>query len=219
MNKIYKTYCDAVADIHDGALVLLGGFGECGQPQKLINALAERGAKNLTCVSNNCGNWELGPATLIKKGLVKKMIASFPMTQHSHIFRDAYLAGQVELELVPQGTLAERIRAGGAGIGGFYTRTGVGTVVEKGKEKKVINGDEYLLEMPIKADFALIKARKGDRHGNLVYRKTARTFNPVMATAAKVTIVEVDEIVELGELGPEEIVTPGIFVDRVVKEG
>ena len=209
----------AVADIHDGATVMIGGFGNAGMPSALIDALIDQGARELTIVNNNAGNGESGLAALLKARRVRKIICSFPRQSDSHHFDALYRAGEIELELTPQGNLAERIRAAGAGIGGFFSPTGYGTQLAEGKETRVINGRNYVLESPIHADFALIKALRGDRWGNLVYRKTARNFGPVMAMAAKVTIAQVKEIVDLGELDPEVIVTPGIFVQRVVKEG
>ncbi len=217
INKIVSSLQDAVAGVQDGSTVLVSGFGGAGQPHELIDALIDQGAKDLVLVNNNAGNGEVGIARLMKLGRVRKVICSFPRQVDSHVFDGLFRAGNIELELVPQGTLAERIRAGGAGIGGFYTRTAVGTVLAEGKEVRRIDGEDYLYERPIKADVALVKALRGDRWGNLVYRKTARNFGPVMATAAKLTIVQVYETVELGELDPEAIVTPGIYVNRVVR--
>ena len=217
INKIVQTLGEAVAGIKDGSTVLVGGFGGAGQPMVLIDALIEQGAKDLVIVNNNAGNAEIGLAALMKAGRVRKIICSFPRQADSYVFDELYRAGKLELELVPQGTLAERVRAGGAGIGGFYTRTGVGTMLAQGKEVRRIDGEDYLFEMPIKADVSLIKAKCGDRWGNLTYNKTARNFGPVHATAAKLTIAEVDEIAELGDIDPEAVVTPGIFVHRVVK--
>jgi 3-oxoadipate CoA-transferase alpha subunit len=208
----------AVADVHDGATVMIGGFGNAGMPSALIDALIDQGARELTIVNNNAGNGETGLAALLKAGQVRKIICSFPRQADSQVFDALYRAGKIELELTPQGNLAERIRAAGAGIGGFFTPTGYGTLLAEGKETRVINGRNYVLESPIHADFALIKALKGDRWGNLVYRKTARNFGPIMAMAAKVAIAQVQQVVELGELDPEVIVTPGIFVQRIVKE-
>ena len=208
----------AVADIHDGATIMIGGFGNAGMPAALIDALLEQGARELTIVNNNAGNGESGLAALIKARRVRKMVCSFPRQADSHHFDALYRAGEIELELTPQGNLAERIRAAGAGIGGFFTPTGFGTLLAEGKETRVIDGRNYVFETPIHADFALIKALRGDRWGNLVYRKTARNFGPIMAMAAKTTIAQVADIVPLGELDPEVIVTPGIFVQRVVKE-
>lgn len=217
INKIVQTLEQAVAGIAHGSTVLVGGFGGAGQPMALIDALIAQGARDLVIVNNNAGNAEVGLAALMKAGRVRKIICSFPRQADSYVFDDLYRSGKIELELVPQGTLAERVRAGGAGIGGFYTRTGVGTMLAEGKEVRNIDGHDYLLETPIKADVALIKAKCGDRWGNLTYNKTARNFGPVHATAAKLTIAQVDETVELGQIDPESVVTPGIFVQRVVK--
>ncbi|MBK4733269.1 3-oxoacid CoA-transferase subunit A [Noviherbaspirillum pedocola] len=218
INKIYPSLEAAVADVHDGATVMIGGFGNAGMPAELIDALIAQGAKELTIVNNNAGNGDTGLAALLKARRVKKIICSFPRQTDSWVFDGLYRSGDIELELTPQGNLAERIRAAGAGIGGFFTPTGYGTLLAEGKETRLINGRHYVLESPIHADFALIKAHRGDRWGNLVYRKTARNFGPIMASAAKVTIAQVSEVVELGELDPENIVTPGIFVKRIVKE-
>ncbi|WP_395407089.1 3-oxoacid CoA-transferase subunit A [Pseudoduganella sp. UC29_106] len=218
IDKTFESLERAVADIHDGATVMIGGFGNAGMPSALIDALIAQGARNLTIVNNNAGNGETGLAALLKAGRVRKIICSFPRQADSHHFDALYRAGKIELELTPQGSLAERIRAAGAGIGGFFTPTGYGTLLAEGKETRVINGRNYVLESPISADFALIKALRGDRWGNLVYRKTARNFGPIMAMAAKTTIAQVQDVVALGELDPEVIVTPGIFVQRVVKE-
>lgn len=207
----------AVAGIRDGATVHISGFGEAGNPTELIHALIEQGAKDLTVVNNNAGNGRLGLAALIASGNVRKMICSYPRSSHSYVFDQAYKAGRIELEVVPQGTLAERMRAAGAGIGAFYTPTTVGTPLAEGKETRSLGGVEQVLEYPLKADIALVKADRADRWGNLVYRMAARSFGPVMCTAADTTIVQVREIVELGDLDPEHIVTPGIFVDRVVE--
>ncbi|MFC1943711.1 CoA transferase subunit A [Chloroflexota bacterium] len=220
MNKVLSSPEEAVADIADGSTVMFGGFGVSGIPTTLIRALLQKGTKNITAIINSAGGKlaNLDLAVLIKNGQIKKVIASYPVYPQSvSAFEERYLKGEIELEITPQGTFAERIRAGGAGIAGFYTPTGVGTIVEKGKEKRTFNGKEYLLELALTADFALIKAHKADRMGNLTYHIAARNFNPVMATAAKVTIAEVDEIVEAGELDPEIIITPGIFVERIVK--
>ena len=209
----------AVAGIHDGATVMIGGFGNAGMPKALIDALIVQGATDLTIVNNNAGNGDTGLAALLAAGRVKKIICSFPRQSDSHVFDGLYRDGKIELELTPQGNLAERIRAAGAGIGGFFTPTGYGTLLAEGKETRMINGRQYVLESPIHADFALIKALKGDRWGNLVYRKAARNFGPIMASAARCTIAQVDEIVPLGALDPEVIITPGIFVQRVVQVG
>lgn len=219
---IDKTMADvdaAVADIPDGATVMIGGFGRAGQPVELIDALIAQGASELTIVNNNAGNGDTGLAALLAKKRVRKIVCSFPRQHDSWVFDGLYCAGEIELELVPQGNLAERIRAAGAGVGAFFSPTGVGTVLAEGKESRVIDGREYVLEYPIRADFALISALQGDRWGNLVFRETARNFGPIMATAATCTIAQVDEIVPLGTLDPEAVVTPGIFVDRVVATG
>ncbi|MFN3886199.1 MAG: 3-oxoacid CoA-transferase subunit A [Aquabacterium sp.] len=217
INKIVATPSAALADIRDGATVMIGGFGTAGQPNELIDALIETGAKDLVIVNNNAGNGDTGLAALLANKRVRKIICSFPRQADSHHFDALYRAGEIELELVPQGNLAERIRAAGAGIGGFFTPTGYGTELAKGKETREINGKMYVLESPIHADFALIKAEKGDRWGNLTYRMTARNFGPIMAMAAKTTIATVHEIAELGSIDPETVVTPGLFVQRVVK--
>ena len=217
INKIVLSVGEAVADIHDGATVMIGGFGTAGMPSELIDALIEQGARDLTIVNNNAGNGDTGLAALLKTKRVRKIICSFPRQTDSWVFDALYRAGEIELELVPQGNLAERIRAAGAGIGAFFTPTGYGTLLAEGKETREIDGRHYVLEYPIHADFALIKADRGDRWGNLVYRKTARNFGPIMASAAKCAIAQVREIVDLGGLDPETIVTPGIFVQRVVK--
>ncbi|MFA7667427.1 MAG: 3-oxoacid CoA-transferase subunit A [Burkholderiaceae bacterium] len=209
----------AVAGIHDGAVVMISGFGGAGQPSELLEALIAQGAKDLTIVNNNAGNGDTGLAALMKAGRVRRILCSFPRQVDAYVFEELYRAGKIELELIPQGNLAERIRAAGAGIGAFYTPTGHGTLLAEGQETRTIDGRDYVLQYPIHADFALIRARKGDRWGNLVYRKTARNFGPIMATAAKCTIAQVDEIVALGSLDPETVVTPGIFVTRVVCPG
>ena len=219
IQKIIPSAAEAVRDIPDGATVLVSGFGDAGLPIYLLDALAEHGAKDLTIISNNAGNSGIGISKLIGLGQVRKMVCSFPRQPESGAFDDLYRAGKIELELVPQGTLAERIRAGGAGIGGFYTPTGYGTELAKGKDTRVIDGVNHIYEEAIKADYALIKAHKGDRWGNLTYHATGRNFGPVMATAARCTIAQVNEVVELGNLHPEVIVTPGIFVKRVVLLG
>ncbi len=216
IDKTVTSPAQAVAGIPDGATILIGGFGGAGQPAELIDALIGQGARDLTIVNNNAGNGETGLAALLKARRVRKVVCSFPRQADSHVFDALYRAGQVELELVPQGNLAERIRAAGAGIGAFFTPTGYGTELARGKETRRIDGRDYVLEYPIRADFALIKAQRGDRWGNLVYRKAARNFGPVMASAARCTVAQVAQIVELGVLDPEVIVTPGIFVHRVV---
>ncbi len=217
IDKTVPSPADALAGTPDGATVMIGGFGGAGQPNELIDALIEQGARDLVIVNNNAGNGETGLAALLKTGRVRKIICSFPRQADSQVFDGLFRAGKLELELVPQGNLAERIRAAGAGIGGFFTPTGYGTELAKGKETREIDGRMYVLESPIHADVALVKAERGDRWGNLVYRKTARNFGPIMAMAAKRAIASVHEIVALGELDPESIVTPGIFVQRVVK--
>jgi len=216
IDKTVPSLSAAVADVHDGATVMIGGFGTAGMPSELIDALIAQGARDLTIVNNNAGNGEVGLAALLKAGRVRKIICSFPRQTDSYVFDALFHAGEIELELVPQGNLAERIRAAGAGIGAFFTPTAYGTPLAEGKETRLIDGRGYVLEYPIAADFALIKADKGDRWGNLVYRKTARNFGPIMASAAKCAVAQVREIVPLGELDPEVIVTPGIFVQRVV---
>ena len=213
MNKVLKNAAEAVALIPDGATILMGGFGLAGIPENLIKALHERGTKNLTIVSNNAGVDQFGIGTLLTSRQVNKMIATY--VGENVEFERQFLSGELDVELVPQGTFAERIRAGGAGIGGFYTPTGVGTVIAEQKETRTIDGKQYVLEPPIRGDFAFVRAFRGDRLGNLVYRKTARNFNPVMATAARVTIAEVDELVEPGMLDPDTVITPGIFVKRI----
>ncbi len=210
------TTAEAVAGIRDGSTVLIGGFGLAGMPVQLIDALIGQGATGLTVVSNNAGNGDTGLAALLAKGRVRKMICSFPRQPDSWVFDGLYRTGKIELEVVPQGNLAERMRAAGAGIGAFYCPTAVGTPLAEGKEIREIDGRTYVLEYPIKGDVALIGAYRSDRMGNLVYRKTARNFGPVMATAAELVIAQVSEIVETGELDPELIVTPSIYVDRVV---
>jgi 3-oxoadipate CoA-transferase, alpha subunit len=209
----------AVAGIADGLTILIGGFGMAGMPVTLIDALIRLGARDLTVVNNNAGNGDTGLAALLAAGQVRKMICSFPRQSDSYVFDGLYRAGKIELELVPQGNLAERMRAAGAGIGAFYSPTGVGTPLAEGKEQRTIDGRDYVLEYPIKGDVALIGAYVGDRMGNLVYRKTARNFGPVMATAAALTIAEVQRVVEVGEIDPEVVVTPGIFVDRILDLG
>ena len=207
----------AVADMRDGMTIMIGGFGTAGMPMELIDALVRHGARDLTIVSNNAGNADTGIAILLKERRVRKVVCSFPRQADSWHFDRLYKEKAVELELVPQGNLAERIRAAGAGIGAFFTPTGFGTLLAEGKETREIDGRDYVLEYPIHADFALIKADRGDRWGNLVYRKTARNFGPIMASAARCTVAQVREVVELGELDPEIVVTPGVFVQRVVR--
>src|SRR5260221_7534260 len=215
VNKIVSTIAAAVADIHDGATVMIGGFGTAGMPSELIDALIEKGARDLTIVNNNAGNGDIGLAALLKTKRVRKIICSFPRQTDSHVFDALYRAGEIELELVAQGNLAERIRAAGAGIGAFFSPTGYGTPLAEGKEQREIDGKMYVLEHPIRADVALIKAERGDRWGNLTYRKTARNFGPIMAAAANLSIASVHEIVPLGALDPEIVVTQGLYVQRI----
>jgi 3-oxoadipate CoA-transferase, alpha subunit len=219
IDKRVKDAAAAVAGIKDGSTLLFAGFGSVGEPVELIQALLDSGVRGLTVACNNSGTGEVGLAKLIKERRVKKLICSFPRTSDSHCFEEAFAEKAIELELVPQGTLSERMRAAGAGIAGFYTRTSAGTKLAEGKETREFGGKTYVLEMPLKADVALIKALKADRWGNLIYRKSARNFNPVMAMAADLTVVQVKEIVPLGALDPETIVTPSIFVDRIVEVG
>lgn len=216
MVHIVATVDDAVSDIPDGATVMIGGFGTAGQPVELIEALVRQGATDLTVINNNAGNGEVGLAALVAAGRIRKIICSFPRQSDSHHFDEKYRGGEIELELVPQGNLAERVRAAGAGIGGFFTPTGYGTPLAEGKETREINGRHYVLEYPIHADFALIKAHVGDEAGNLTYRKTARNFGPIMASAARTAIVQVARIVPIGQIDPENVVTPGIHTNRMV---
>jgi 3-oxoacid CoA-transferase subunit A len=215
MNKLVESADAAVADVKDGATIMVGGFGLCGNPENLILALHRRGVKDLVLVSNNCGTTDLGLGVLLKARQIRKIVASY--VGENKEFERQYLSGELEVELVPQGTLAERIRAGGAGIGGFYTATGVGTQVAEGKETRNLRGREYLLELPLEADFAFVKAWKADTWGNLVYRKTTRNFQPMMAAAAKVTVAEAEEVVEPGALDPDQVHTPSIYVTRLVR--
>ncbi len=217
IDKTIGTPAEAVSCIGDGAVVMIGGFGEAGSPVELVHALIDQGTGNLTAINNNTGNGEVGLAALIGNGQVRKMICSYPRSSHSKLFPDRYRAGEIELELVPQGTLAERIRAGGAGIPAFYTPTAVGTPLAEGKEVRQLDGHPYLLERWLKADFALVRCETADRVGNLTYNKTARNFGPLMCMAAKTTIVQARRVVEPGEIDPEHVVTPGIFVDRIVE--
>ena len=217
INKQVTSLVESVSDIFDGATVMIGGFGEAGSPIELIHALIDNGAKNLTVVSNNTGSGHVGLAALIENKQVKKMICSFPRTANSMVFPELYRDGKIELELVPQGTLAERIRAGGAGIPAFFTPTSVNTPLAVGKESRIINGIENVLEYAIKADYSLVKCHKSDRYGNLIYHATARNFGPIMCSAANIAIVQSKQIVEVGRLNPEEIITPGIFVERVIE--
>jgi 3-oxoadipate CoA-transferase, alpha subunit len=216
INKIAATPLEALAEVQDGSTVLISGFGTAGIPYELIDGLLEQGAKELTIVCNNAGNGDIGVAALLKAGRVRKVVCTFPRQVDSHVFDELYRAGRIELELVPQGNLAERIRAAGAGLGAVFCPTGYGTELAKGKETREIGGRNYVLELPIFADVALVKAEAGDRWGNLVYRKAARNFGPVMAAAARFTVASVYELKQLGELDPEAIVTPGIHVKRVV---
>jgi 3-oxoacid CoA-transferase subunit A len=215
LNKVFPSAQAAIADIPDGATLLVGGFGLCGNPENLIRALFERGTRDLTVVSNNCGTDGKGLGVLLAQGQIRKVIASY--VGENKTFERLYLEGKLEVELCPQGTLAERLRAGGAGIPAFYTPTGYGTVVADGKETREFDGRPYVLERALRGDFALVKAWKADRWGNLVYRKTARNFHPMMAAAGRITIAEVEEIVELGELDPDQVHTPGIYVQRVIR--
>jgi len=219
IDKTVQSFAAAVADIRDGATILIGGFGNAGMPSELIEALIGHSARDLTIVNNNAGNADTGLAALLKTKRVRKILCSFPRQADSWVFDGLYRAGQIELELVPQGNLACRIEAAGAGLGAIFTPTGYGTLLAKGKETRTIDGRDYVLEMPIRGDYAFIKAEKADRWGNLTYRKAARNFGPIMARAAKCTIAQVREIVPLGVLDPEVIVTPGIFVQRVVSTG
>ena len=215
MNKVYESADAAIADMFDGMTLMSGGFGLCGNPENLISAIHRKGTKDISLISNNCGTTDLGLGILLQAKQIRKITASY--VGENKEFERQFLSGELEVELNPQGTLAERIRAGGAGIGGFYTPTGVGTKIAEGKETRIIDGQGYVLEAPIHADFALIKADTADRWGNLTYRKTARNFGPIMAMAAKCAIVQVSRVVELGEIDPEHIVTPGLFVKRVVE--
>jgi len=217
INKQVISLSEAVKEIHDGATVMIGGFGEAGSPIELIHALIDQGAKNLTVVSNNTGSGHVGLAALIANRQVKKMICSFPRTANSTVFPELYSAGEIELELVPQGTLAERIRAGGAGIPAFYTPASVNTPLAEGKESRMFKDSEFVLEYGIKADFSLVKCDTADRYGNLLYHATARNFGPIMCTAAKITIVQARSIVDAGQIDPEIVITPGIYVKKVVE--
>jgi 3-oxoadipate CoA-transferase alpha subunit len=217
INKEYATAADAIADIPDGATVMIGGFGASGSPVELIHALIDQGAKNLTVINNNTGNGEVGLAALIGNNQVRKMICSFPRSSQSRVFPELYKAGKIELELVPQGTLAERIRAAGAGIPAFYTPTTVGTILAEGKETRQFDGRTFVMEPWLKADFALIKCESADRLGNLVYNKTARNFSPLMCMAATTTIVQTKNLVARGDIDPEHVITPGIFVNRIIE--
>lgn len=217
INKRVDSIPEAIADIEDGATVMIGGFGEAGSPMELIHALVDLGPKELTVINNNTGSGHVGLAALIANKQVSKMICSYPRSQNSKVFPELYLAGEIDLELVPQGTLAERIRAGGAGIAGFYTRTSAGTPLGEGKEVRQFDGIDYVLELGLTADFALIKCEQADPYGNLTYNKTARNFGPIMCTAAETTIVQAKRMVELGDIDPEVVVTPSVFVNRIVE--
>lgn len=219
IDKTVATALEAIADLRDGAAIMISGFGDAGAPAELIDAVVAQGASDLTVISNNAGSGETGIAALVKAGRVRKVICSFPRMAASHHFEQRYRAGELELELVPQGNLAARIQAAGSGLGAIYTPTGFGTLLAEGKETRNIGGRDYVLEYPIHADFALIKADLGDRWGNLIYRKAARNFGPIMAMAAKCTVAQVRQIVPLGDIDPETIVTPGIFVKRLVEIG
>jgi 3-oxoacid CoA-transferase subunit A len=214
MNKVFPSAAAALSDVRDGATIMSGGFGLCGNPENLITALHQKGVKQLTIISNNCGTTEKGLGVLLAAGQVKKMISSY--VGENKIFEKLFLSGQLEVELNPQGTLAERIRAGGAGIAAFFTPTGYGTKVAEGKETREFDGRMYVMERGLRADFAIVKAWKGDRWGNLIYRKTAQNFNPMMASAGRITIAEVEELVEPGQLDPGQIHTPGIYVQRMI---
>jgi len=216
IQKRVESAAAAVADIRDGSTVMIGGFGEAGSPIELIHALVDAGPRNLTVISNNTGSGRVGLAALIARGQVRKMICSYPRSANSTVFPELHRRGEIELELVPQGTLAERIRCGGAGIPAFYTATAVGTVLAEGKESRRFDDAEYVMERGLRADFSLVKGDRADRYGNVVYRRTARNFGPIMCTAAHTAIVQVREMVEVGTLDPEQVVTPGVFVDRVV---
>ncbi len=213
MNKVFKNAVDAIRDVQDGATIMVGGFGLCGIPENLILALKERGVRDLTVMSNNAGTNDFGLGVLLQTGQIRKMISTY--VGENEVFEQQFLKGEIEVELVPQGTFSERIRAGGAGIAAFFTPTGVGTLMEQGKEKRAFDGREYIMERALKADFAFVKAYKGDAMGNLVYRKTARNFNPMMATAARITVAEVEQLVPVGSIDPDHVHTPGIFVKRI----
>jgi 3-oxoacid CoA-transferase subunit A len=215
MNKVYPSAAAALADVADGATVMSGGFGLCGNPENLITALHEKGVRGLTVISNNCGTTEHGLGVLLKSRQIRKMIASY--VGENKEFERQFLSGELEVELVPQGTLAERIRAGGAGIGAFYVPAGHGTEAAKGKEVRVLDGRPHVLELPLRADFAIVRALKADRWGNLVFNKTARNFSPMMCMAGRVTIVEAEQLVELGEIPPDQVHVPGVFVQRVIQ--
>jgi len=213
MNKVVANADEAIRDLQDGAVIMSGGFGLCGNPENLINAIHRKGVKNLTIISNNCGTTDKGLGILLQSRQVRKMVSSY--VGENKEFERQFLAGELEVELNPQGTLAERIRAGGAGLGGFYTPTGAGTQIAQGKESRVIDGREMIFEKPLKADYAIVRAWKGDKWGNLVFRKTARNFSPMMCTAARITIAEVEHLVELGELDPDQVHVPSVYVNRI----
>ena len=215
MNKVVANADEAIKDMQDGAVIMSGGFGLCGNPENLITALRKKGVKNLTLISNNCGTTDKGLGVLLQSKQVKKMIASY-VGENKELERQ-YLAGELEMELNPQGTLAERIRVGGAGLGGFFTPTGAGTKIAEGKESRIIDGREMIFEKPLKADYAIVRAWKGDKWGNLVFRKTARNFSPMMCTAARITIAEVENLVEVGEIDPDQVHVPSVFVKRIFK--
>ena len=217
MNKVVKGADEAIADMQDGAVILCGGFGLCGNPENLIAAIQKKGVKNLTIVSNNCGTTDKGLGILLQSRQVKKMVSSY--VGENKEFERQYLAGELEVELNPQGTLAERIRAAGAGLGGFFTPTGVGTLIAEGKETRIIDGREYVLEKPLRGDYAIVRAWKGDAWGNLVFRKTARNFSPMMCTAAKITIAEVEHLVPVGDLDPDQVHVPSVYVKRIFQGG
>jgi 3-oxoadipate CoA-transferase alpha subunit len=217
INKRVHDFDAALAGMADGATIMSSGFGAAGAPHDLLEAVLERGWRDLVIISNNAGEGERGLIRLIGEKRVAKVICSFPTSSNSEVIRDLYFAGQIELEIVPQGTLSERMRAGGAGIGGFYTRTSVGTPLAEGKEIRSFDGEDYVLEHPLRADFAFVKAKQADRWGNLIYNKSARNFGPTMAMAADTTVVQIDQLVELGALDPEQVITPGIYVDRIIE--
>jgi len=217
INKVVESLADATSIISDGASIFISGFGESGNPTELIHALIDQGTRDLTIINNNAGNGHVGLAALLETGAVTKMVCSFPRSTNSEVFEGLYQRDQIELEVIPQGTLAERIRAAGAGLGGFYTKTSVGTLLANGKEHRTFRGEEYVLEEPMEADFALVKAELADRWGNLTYRMASRNFGPIMCMAAKTSIVQARNIVRLGKILPENVITPGIFVDRIVE--
>lgn len=217
LNKLVNSISDALEGVKDGVSIMISGFGDAGSPFELMHAILDTGARDLTVISNNAGTHERGIALLMMENRVRKVVCSFPRSSGAHVMDEKYKRGEVELDLVPQGTLVEKIRCGGSGIAAFYTKTALGTPLGEGKEVKIINGEAYIMEEAIKADFALIKGMSGDRWGNIVYDKTSRNFGPLMAMAAETTVVQVEKIVELGEINPEHVITPGIFVDRVIQ--